>query len=61
MGLTNRHTEIIMVRSQGNNKRNRQKSPDLMKEERMAAAMDSGSSYHAETEDGRKRIPALHP
>lgn len=21
--------------------------------------MDSGSSYHAETEDGRERIPAL--
>ena len=24
------------------------------------AAMDGGSCYHAETEDGRKRIPALH-
>ena len=32
-----------------------------IKKERKAAVMDSGSSYHAETEDGRKRIPALHP
>ncbi len=29
--------------------------------ERMEAVMDGGSAYHTETEEGRKRIPALHP
>ena len=58
--LTNGQAEIIMNESYcaGNAGQTMEKDD---KKERMEAAMDGGSAYHAETEEGRKRIPALHP
>lgn len=61
MCLTNGHTEIIMIKSQEIAiLRFLTKSGLLQIKERKVAVMDSGSTYHIETEGGRKRIPALH-